>query len=296
MKKLKSILCITFAFILTAIVLCACGINNKENNRVGTKTTISLAEAERIIVKALAIDNNQLQTQSTRGMVLQAADASEGNRDIFEKLGRFDISQYTYWMNAETNEEQSNFSFTGKALYHNGFEICWMNKSIHGPERYWTNGEQFGLTDPINYKTTEFSEEFTCYQELFEEETFDSIYNDKATKEINKDGYSITLHGDLKSYMLYLHQDWELYQEFIKDYSEYFDKCHFDVTVTVDGNNDAISATVDLVMIDKIDENGTVGLQSNLLRFIKTNEPITEPEWVRNYKLTDEYKNKISNQ
>ena len=65
MKKLKSILCITFAFILTAIILCACGINNnKQTQKVGTKTTISLAEAKQLIVSALAIDNNQLQSKS----------------------------------------------------------------------------------------------------------------------------------------------------------------------------------------------------------------------------------------
>lgn len=317
MKKLKSILCGALAFVAGSLVLSACGAKTEPNktpeqqqeqqqSTVGTKTTISLAEAKRIIVNALAINNNQLQTQSTKGMRLYAASAEEGNRDTFEKLGKFDIYDYQYSTNPETDEKLSESLVIGKAIYHNGFQTCSMNFDDI-VEKYWVNGEYFELYGSVRYDSNiKFNENFGSYQELFEEEAFDRVYDDTATKEINKDGYSITLTGDLKSFFIYsdiqhgytideAEADWESYQEYIKDYSEYFDKCHFNVIVNIDGNNDVISASVDIAFFTI--SNGVINMTKELVVF--TREPnliITEPEWVTNYKLTDEYKNKTSNQ
>lgn len=309
MKKFKSILCITFAFILTAIVLCACGINNKENQEVvGTKTTISLAEAERIIVKALAIDN-KLSTQSTRGMVLHTADASEGNRDILEKLGRFVCNIES--INTSINSSQIiKFNNYYQAFYkNNNFQSCLFNSKINGVfdmQGYYehkcyikrdTGIQELGtITDDNNVNT-----QFSIIKTLFADEAFDSVYDDKATKETNKDGYSITLTGDYKSAARYIYitsfsklenadfeSYWESYQEHIKDCSEYFDKCHFNVTVNVDDSNSVISATADLTQI--VDDDVDHTLQNTIITLTKTNEPIVEPDWVT------EYKNKINNQ
>ena len=113
------------AFVAGSVALSACGVKTEPQTDpteqtavVGSKTTISLAEAERLIVSALSIDNNQLQTQSTRGMVLHAADASEGNRDIFEKLGNFTFDERNY--DNEVNDpmnENGLHHFSGQAIY-----------------------------------------------------------------------------------------------------------------------------------------------------------------------------------
>ena len=318
MKKFKSILCGALAFVAGSVALSACGAKTKTEEpiqqeqqqeiTVGTKTTISLAEAERIIVKALAIDNNQLQTQSTRGMVLHAADASEGNRDILEKLGRFvcNIESINTSINPSQIIKYNNYY---QACYkNNNFQSCLFNSKINGVfdmQGYYehkcyikrdTGIQELGtITDDNNVNT-----QFSIIKTLFADEAFDSVYDDKATKETNKDGYSITLTGDYKSAARYLfialfsklenanfESYWESYQEQIKDYSEYFDKCHFDVTVNVDGNNGVVSATADLTQIV---DDGNHTLQNTIITLTKTNESIVEPDWVT------EYKNKINNQ
>ena len=300
MKKFKSILCGAMAFVAGSVVLSACGAKTNPNENptqqeeqqqqetaVGTKTTISLAEAKKLIVSALAIDN-KLSTQSTNGIRVYAADASEGNRDVYEKLGKFSINQHSCYTNPKTNEKLSEYSSIGIATYHNGFQTFLMDEG--DVKIYWVNGEFFELYGNVDYSTnTEFKESFGGYQELFEDEAFDIIYKG-ATKETLKDGYSITLNGDLKGFINYLHQDWNYYQELIKDYLEYLDKCYFNVTVNVDGNNDVISAVVDLVML--VSSNKNIELLKQLITF--TGEPnltITEPTWVTEYKNSEEYKN-----
>jgi len=292
MKKLKSILCGALAFVAGSLVLSACGVKTNPNENptqqeeqqqqetaVGTKTTISLAEAKRIIVNALAIDNNQLQTQSTRGMVLHAADVSEGNRDIFEKMGNFTFDERDY--DNEVNDpmnENGLHHFTGQATY-NGHEFkTALIKDGNGQEVYCSNSESLYFTGDVatikaerGYGVASNFIMYQMYQSLFADEAFDSVYDDTATKEINKDGYSITLTGDFEKWMSYLGSS-----------VEECDVNYFNVTVNVDGNNDVISAIVEFQI--KSIENNQHRICTSLMTFTKTNEPITEPDWVAKYK------------
>jgi len=304
MKKLKSILCIIFAFILTAIVLCACGINNKENQKVGTKTMISLTEAKQLIVSALAINNNQLQTQSTNGMRVFAASANEGNRDIMEKLGRFSYNEYITETDIETAQEVGNTYVIAEMLYESEIKKClmennWDTKPIidyfdsdnHICYTYDDEKEDDEKISSRTYSDEELNiNRFAYVRALFKDEAFDSIYDDTATKEINQNGYSITLTGDLKGWIRYTYFLWgdyavtdeeidSMYNESIKDLpQETIDKCYFNLTVNIDSNNDVVSAAVNVKYI----QSGKFICMSVTLT--KTNAPIVEPDWVTEYK------------
>lgn len=274
------------AFVAGSVVLSACGAKTNPNENptqqeeqqqqetaVGTKTTISLAEAERLIVSALAIDNNQLQTQSTRGKVLHAADASEGNRDIFEKLGNFtfDERDYDNEVNDPMNENGLHY-FNGQATYNGyGFKTA-LIKDGNGQEVYYSNGESLYFTGDIATIKPEsgfgVASNFIIYQSLFADDAFDSIYDDTATKEINKDGYSITLTGDFIKYMSYL----------LGSPLEECDANYFNVTVNVDGNNDVINAVASFQFTNQN------RITTSTMTFTKTNKPITEPTWVTEYR------------
>lgn len=298
MKKFKSILCGALAFLAGSVALSACGVKTEPQTDpteqtavVGTKTTISLAEAERLIVSALAIDNNQLQTQSTRGKVLHAADASEGNRDVFEKLGNFTFDELQY--NHRDNDDKLHDvnHFNGQAIYSNSNyktvfatrDADWESYPIH--EFYYNNGQGLDFTGDIDNirQNNNFDNfcSFTMYKSLFDNETFDSVYDNTATKEINQEGYSITLSGDYKKWLLSIGVNPE----------NYANSNYFTVIVNVDSNNDVISATVDF----KGEYNN--GQQCIIffiaLKFTKTNDPITEPTWVTEYKILKSTKTHI---
>jgi len=286
MKKFKSILCGVLAFVAGSVALSACGVKTEPQTDpaeqtavVGSKTTISLAEAERLIVSALSIDNNQLQTQSTRGMVLHAADASEGNRDIFEKLGNFTFDERNY--DNEVNDpmnENGLHHFSGQAIYNEQKFKTALIKDGNEQEVYYSNDKSLYFIGDIATIKPEsgfgVASNFIIYQSLFADKAFDNIYADTATKEINKDGYSITLTGDFIKYMSYL----------LGSPSEECDVNYFNVTVNIDGNNDVINAVVSFQFKYKKTISNQNRITTSTMIFTKTNEPITEPEWVTNYK------------
>ncbi|MCQ2382978.1 MAG: hypothetical protein MJ060_04100 [Clostridia bacterium] len=296
MKKFKSILCGALAFVAGSVVLSACGAKTEPNETptqqqeqqqeitVGAKTIIPLSEAKAIILRALAIEDNQLQTQSTRGMVLHATDASEGNRDILEKLGNFtfDERDYDNEINDDPMNEDGLHHFSGQATY-DGHEFkTALIKEGNGQEVYYSNSESLRFFGDVATIKPEpgYGEagNFIIYQSLFDDEAFDNIYDDTATKETNKDGYSITLTGDFEKW------------SYLGSPLEECDVNYFNVTVNIDGNNDVINAVVSFQFKYKetiSTKEGTTTqnkITTSTMTFTKTNKPITEPDWVTEYK------------
>lgn len=200
MKKFKSILCGALAFMAGSVALSACGVKTEPQTDpteqtavVGTKTTISLAEAKKIIVKALAINDN-FQTQSLSTMALQTASANEGNRDIFQKLGRFNANDYEYEIDINTNEKLSESRGVIKAIYQNGFQTFLSDYDVLF-KKYVVNGDCYTKSKSrgVEHKSNvDVKGELSGYQALFDDKAFDIIYGDTAIKEIKQNGYSIT--------------------------------------------------------------------------------------------------------
>ena len=70
-----------------------------------------------------------------------------------------------------------------------------------------------------------------------------------------------------------------MYNESIKDLpQETIDKCYFNLTVNIDSNNDVVSAAVNIKHI----QSGEFICRS--ITLTKINTPITEPDWVTEYK------------
>ena len=304
MKKFKSILCGALAFVAGSVALSACGVKTEPQTDpteqtavVGSKTIISLAEAKKIIVKALAINDNS-QTQSLSTMALQTASAEEGNRDIMEKLGRFNASSYCKHTDVETDIEIIDESLENIEMFYQGkVKIALLKDS----KRYYSGSILYSLDNDnmVQIETRDdYNTQLSSVRALFKDEAFDKIYDENATKETNQNGYSITLTGDLEgwiryTWLLYGHDDKtsdeeyekmiddavEQYKEGIKDLpQETIDKCYFNLTVNIDSNNDVVSAAVNLKWIH--DDM----FEYIFLTLTKTNEPITEPEWVTEYK------------
>ena len=307
MKKLKSILCITFAFILTAIVLCACGINNNKGNQVGTKTTISLAEAKRIIVNALAIDNNQLQTQSTRGMVLHAADVSEGNRDIFEKLGEFTWTETMINTVIESNEKDGLFC-NGIIKYNKGVTEALITEGnipentrrdnyifdniVHTIEYEFRNNEKLNIESIPDAQYLE-NRRFAAVKDYFTDDAFAILYEDDVIKETTKTNYSLTFNTTLKdAYLWTSHKSslesekeaaWLRYKNYIEaNCSELIDACHFNVIVNFNENNEIVSIISDVVILQDLSEysDASTELAEYKIVITKTSQPITKPDWI----------------
>ena len=278
------------AFVAGSVVLSACGAKTEPNetptqqqeqqqSMVGTKTIISLAEAERLIVSALAIDNNQLQTQSTNSMRVFAASANEGNRDVLEKLCLFN-----YHISMDESDIES-----GDVFYKNGnFKRClrtltWEDKEQ--VEYYDEDGNCYTkYRDHTSHEDGNYGNDYLCYlQILFADEAFDRIYDDNATKETNQDGYSITLSGKFNKFMYYQFlvscngneaKAKEELEEFQQDSNNDVDT--FDVTININNSNDVIDASVFMKGVSR---------EAKVV-VAKTNTPVVEPEWVTEYKRT----------
>ena len=312
MKKFKSILCGAMAFVAGSVVLSACGAKTEPNetptqqqeqqqeqqqSTVGTKTLISLAEAKEIIVKALAINDNS-QTQSLSTMTLRTASANEGNRDIMEKLGRFNASCYCKRTDVETDKEIIDESLENIEMFYQGkVKIALLKDS----KRYYSGSTLYSLDNDNMVDETpcdDYNTQLSSVRALFKDEAFDKIYDENATKETNQNGYSITLTGDLEGWIRYTWVLWghddsitdeefekmiddavEQYKEGIKDLpQETIDKCYFNLTINIDSNNNVIGA---IVNVKQISNNQ---FESISITLTKTNEPITEPDWVTEYK------------
>lgn len=316
MKKFKSILCGALAFVAGSVALSACGVKTEPQTDpteqtavVGTKTTISLAEAERIIVNALAIDNNQLQTQSTRGMVLHAADASEGNRDIMKKLGKFTLTQNFTVVDMNGNETQKNH-MNGIINYNQDcqFESGLMNETntfsngsytikniyLSGSHCYKQEGSSKNEPSVDIVKDFDAQSYSAALLAVFSDEAFDKVYDKYATKEITENGYSLTLHGEMRQYYYLLavmwgqdvsnfDEDWKSQEAELKEYytDEQINACHIDLIIYLNNKDEIVSADIDYVDL------GNLCVTNCLLTITKTNEPITEPNWVTEYRRTN---------
>ena len=326
MKKFKSILCGALAFVAGSVALSACGVKTKtqeptqqeqqQQEAVETKTIISLAEAKEIIVKALAIEDNQLQTQSTKGMMLHAASAEEGNRDIFEKMGRFTADELTTSISITTKEEIMKVHNNIEAVYHNQhFETCLQthsyfeyvysgnvrNRYAGNSTGYFVDNNEYVLNEYTSGDQVHCNENITAdselmgYKTLFSDETFDKVYDSNVIKENNKDGYSITLHGGFWEFYMLVNFSTEEEIENLKsalvDCPEVVrDTTCFKVVVNFDSNHEIFNVIVDAICVQPYHDGlGNVidylSVHSSITA-TKTNTELKEPEWVTEYKKT----------
>ena len=216
MKKLKSLLIIMLCFCLTSLVACGKKPPEKKDSTPPTTTTITLAEAEEIIVDALAIENGA-------APVSFVSDTSDyGNRNVFKKMENFKINiagtfeDTEYYQNYNGQFKYENDKYTKVILESdvlsvgntesqqlngyssNGNNLYTYNQSTNEKVSYndYETGIRSSLFNEVNSYV--FMCELLFTNVLFSDMSFGHLYNsDLVTKTTNENGFSITLDIDV---------------------------------------------------------------------------------------------------
>lgn len=234
MKKLRSLICVALMFTVAAFVLVGCGskADNADDNKVGTKTTISLAEAKTIIVNALAINE------------LKPAAVEQGNRNLLEKLGKFTLLNTGVQEAVSTGKTSPLTNVSGTLKYKNGayakyllgMDVALVDDGektdcyFDGVNSYLHYGETTSLLGGASSKSGSSNENTSgsesgfvsgaltsitltvfnvvksylgVLQNCFSDEAFASVYKneDGVEKVIVENGYTLTLNMDAVAFV-----------------------------------------------------------------------------------------------
>ena len=304
MKKFKSILCGALAFVAGSLVLSACGAKTEQQETpaeqtetISTKTMISLAEAKKIIIHALAIeeDDGKLHTQ--------AVDET-GNRDVMEKMGKFTWKESLVNTRFETNE-------TGKKVYEQNSEGIANYKenialgrldygSFDFSERYVANnihydrynGNDLSVGHLDNFGVTMVSADY------FTDAAFANLYKNEVIKETVEGGYNLTFSASIKSAYLWTFKKdmspdecdeaWLRYEEYLNTHctQSQLDQCRFNVIVNFNSDNEIVGMMSDWGVFEDSSQYNYDFVELSEYKIImnKTDKEIVEPEWVTEYK------------
>ena len=306
MKKLRSIFCTAFLFIICAVMCVGCSVsfsgniddfgnNNSGNTGSGNQDipavpTFTLASAEETIIQALVLKNQQ---------------GGKSNRDVLEKFGKHSFN-YTATQTFFDNDIVMNSNAKGVYDYANFDFVTGHSKNIlnYNSEEY---NEEYFLLDEVNYHQQvtgnisegEFSIEsrdtfmYVLMQQVFSEVWFNHVYGNEVDKDMTVYGCNITLKNGLAGVM-YLNtifsgsgattfSDVKAYEaELLKRYSqELIDESYVKTTACINNNNEIIKIKFELVTL-----NQGAGGNSQIKYVIEiepSNKDITQPQWVTDY-------------
>lgn len=194
MKKIKTLFCLMLVFVVGGVLFAGC---NKS-------TSLTLSEAQEVIVNALAV------SETSKSEV----NAQEGNRNIFIKLGKADI-------NIKGNTDLGE-SFGGKVERADDKWTKYSLSASNGTTEYLADNVVFTKIDDEVTESTYEEAIFPIYLQMFEavfvddlftDDAFNTIYNDKVTKNATKNGYSLTMDINMANYVDYVNAKGEEYME-----------------------------------------------------------------------------------
>lgn len=194
MKKIKTLFCLMLVFVVGGVLFAGC---NKP-------TSLTLSEAQEVIVNALAV------SETSKSEV----NAQEGNRNIFIKLGKADI-------NIKGNTDLGE-SFGGKVERADDKWTKYSLSASNGTAEYLADNVVFTKIDDEVTESTYEEAIFPIYLQMFEavfvddlftDDAFNTIYNDKVTKSATKNGYSLTMDINMANYVDYVNAKGEEYME-----------------------------------------------------------------------------------
>ena len=278
MKKLKSILCM--ALIVCSFILVACKSKDPDTPpQTPGSTTITLAEAKSTIVNALATNN----------MEVQSSFFSTSNRNVFTKLNTVEISI----------EGKFDYGTTISGTAEKNILGNWTKYSLQSGENYgYYDGDNAYLKNNLDYWTTTFEysyfglilQSMDCIyiDLLFLDDAFDSIYGDTVKKISTKDVYTLTMDIDMSKYVDYVMVQCELRDlpaEGLFGEGDYLqrNKDEGSVVLVINFDNDHNILGLDMVINSLYSESGVTSLQETKINITKSNQEITQPQWVTDY-------------
>ena len=293
-KILMSVISLFVIILCFGFVLTGCGGDdtNKDNDTV-TTTTINLNEAKEIIINALSIEQAQVMTFA----------GNEGNRDIFEKLGKFSVNSKIYQeeqliQTENTVAEYANNSFL--QLYSQQTQTEYMTENTIESELYITLQQVYQLTNGVvsaSQLPEQMMQSFTLFNNALAEECFQSGYDEDVIKQTGQDGFSLTLNMNLFGYTYYtmgsildetnFNSYWQAfqlaYEQMPQEYKDYYD---FKIVFDFDNNNQITSFNMDIKYVG-VYANPSGSVQYYKVRgemlTSKYSGEISQPQWVTDY-------------
>ncbi|MGN1200641.1 MAG: hypothetical protein ACI4R8_00050 [Candidatus Caccovivens sp.] len=275
MKKLRIILCLMLMLTMGSGMLVGCENPPKESN----VSSVSLSQAKEIIVNALTLDENNLQTQH-----VCATNISE-NRNVFVKFKTASVSiqgNTDFGDTISGEVERQNLNWTKYSLqssdnhleYYDGSNAY--SKYNTGLNKNDLNNSYFGIILQ--------SFDAIYIDLLFIEDAWATIYKSQVTKTLSNTGYSFAMNIDMPKYVDYVmakSQELGLGAEGLFGEDETLQKNKDEGSVSLILKFDTRNKMLELSM-----EINSLGFDGKDLKFVKTaitiskyNHEIKEPEW-----------------
>lgn len=269
-QKIKMILSSALVFVLGVMVLSACGTKN--NN---SQNALTLAEAKAIIVNALAVEGK------------------ENNRNLIEKLGRFD------YYNSYKND------FFESSEYHDGVYLKCVSQEtyngsiikyyhLEGEGSYQYNSNRDPKVEMGNYACADSNSMFGNGL-WFTDEFFNVCYQNTVEKKVNQNGYSLILKMDYDNYvnMLVVISGASSEAEIMATRAKYASMPESDrelmggtMEIVFTNDNQIIGVKENMAAVSEGSENGetVITVERAYAEITKRTAMIEEPAWVTEYK------------